>query len=343
MCSEFAHAAHVGHDAGVSFHKAPETEVAVFMADGSFALDVRVEADSVWLSQKQMAELFGVDLRTINEHLINVYQAEELQEDGTLRNFRIVQAEGKRSVTRDTKHYNLDAILSVGYRVNSKRGTQFRIWANGVLREHLLKGYSLNAARLQSRGITELQSAIDLLASTLTAQNLVTDEGRALLNVIQGYARTWNLLLAYDEDTLPAPASSHTKPKSLSVADARNAVSALKLELLQKGEATDLFGLERSEQFSAIIAGLEQDVFGTVLYPTVESRGAHLLYFVIKDHPFSDGNKRAGSFLFVRYLAAHNMHRRISDATLVALALMTAQSDPKQKDLIIRLIMHLIA
>lgn len=206
---------------------------------------------------------------TVNEHLTNIYKTEELRQDGTLRNFRTVQAEGRRSVERDTKHYNLDAILSVGYRINSKRGTQFRIWANGVLRQHLLKGYSLNTAHLQSRGVTELQSAINLLASTLTTQNLVTDEGRALLDVIQGYARTWNLLLAYDDGNLPTPSSSPTKPKPLSVADARHAVSTLKLELLSKGEATDLFGLERGDQFSAIIAGLGQEVFGTVLYPTV--------------------------------------------------------------------------
>lgn len=325
----------------MTFHAAPETDLAVFTDDGGFALDVRVEADSVWLTQKQMADLFGIDIRTVNEHLQTIYKTAELQRDATLRDFRIVRPEGGRTVARDILHYSLDAILSVGYRVNSRRGTQFRIWANTVLRDHLLKGYTLNAARLEHRGITELQAAIALLGDTLTSHSLVTNEGRAILDIVRGYARSWNLLLAYDDGTLSQPAA-HGKPKAISTAEARTAISALKRNLLDKGEATDLFAQERGDQFDAIITGLAQEVFGTTLYPTVESRAAHLLYFVIKDHPFSDGNKRVGSFLFINYLAAHHLHRNVSDTALVALALLTAQSDPKQKDLVIRLIMNLI-
>lgn len=325
----------------MTFHAAPETDLAVFTDDGGFALDVRVEADSVWLTQKQMAQLFLTTPQNITIHLKSIYKDEELQEAATCKESLQVQIEGGRAVTRNARLYNLDAILSVGYRINSRRGTQFRIWANTVLRDHLLKGYTLNAARLEHRGITDLQSAIALLGDTLASHSLVTDEGRAILDIVRGYARSWNLLLAYDDGTLPQPAA-HGKPKTISTAEARAAISALKRDLLDKGEATDLFAQERGDQFDAIITGLAQEVFGTTLYPTVESRAAHLLYFIIKDHPFSDGNKRVGSFLFINYLAAHNLHRNVSDTALVALALLTAQSDPKQKDLVIRLIMNLI-
>lgn len=326
----------------MTFHKSPETDVAVFTADGSFALDVKVEAETVWLTQKQMADLFGTTLANINLHLLNIFDESELDQKATIKEYLIVRNEGGREVRRNIHHYNLDAILSVGYRINSKRGTQFRIWANSILRDHLLKGYSLNEARLQSRGVEELQSAITLLTATLSSQAMVTDQGRAILDVVQTYARSWNLLLAYDEQSLAEPTRGRKKPKPFSVADAKQAISALKLSLLAKGEATDLFALERGPHFDGIIEGLEQEVFGTTLYPTVESRAAHLLYFVIKDHPFSDGNKRVGSFLFVSYLARHGQHSRINDNTLVALALLTAESDPKQKELVIKLIMNLI-
>lgn len=326
----------------MNFHKPHETDVAVFTAEGAFALDVRVEAETVWLTQKQMALLFSTSTDNISLHLANIYRDEELSETATTEDSSVVRMEGSRSVKRTVKHYNLDAILSVGYRINSKRGTQFRIWANTVLRDHLLKGYSLNEARLQTRGIEDLQSDIALLTSTLSSQALVTDQGRAILDVVQTYARSWNLLLAYDDGTLAEPAKGDKEPKPFPVADAKHAISALKLELLAKGEATDLFALERGPQLDAIIEGLEQEVFGTTLYPTVESRAAHLLYFIIKDHPLADGNKRVGSFLFVSYLTLHGLHGRINDNTLVALALLTAESNPKQKDLVIRLIMNLI-
>lgn len=330
------------HCQTVSLHNPPATDVAVFTAEGDFVLDVRVEAESVWLTLQQIADLFKRDKSVISRHLANVYRSSELTKSATVAKYATVQTEGYRNVSRDVNYYSLDAILSVGYRVNSKRGTQFRVWANGVLRDNLLKGYSLNAARLERRGITELQSAIDLLGTTLSSHGLVTDEGRAILDVVQDYARSWSLLLAFDDGSLNEPSGRHGKPKALSIVEAKTAISALKRNLLDKGEATDLFALERGDQFDAILHGLNQEVFGTTLYPTVESRAAHLLYFVIKDHPFSDGNKRVGGFLFVSYLAAHNLHQTVSDTTLVALALLTAQSDPKQKELVIRLIMNLI-
>ena len=319
-------------------HAAPDTNLAVFTAEGGFAVDVRLEAESVWLTLNQIANLFMRDKSVISRHFTNIFRAKELSRSAVVAKFATTASDGK---TYQVEHFNLDAILSVGYRVNSKRGTQFRIWASGVLKDHLLKGYTLDAARLQQRGVGELQSAIDLLSATLSSQRSLTQEGEAILSIIHDYARSWHLLLAYDEDTLSLPGRG-TKPKPLTPAKARTAVSLLKRSLLDAGTATDLFGLERGPQFDAILGGLEQTFDGQALYPTAQARAAHLLYFIIKDHPFADGNKRIGSFLFVHYLARHGLHRRISDTALVALALLTAQSDPKQKDLIIRLVMNLL-
>ncbi len=323
--------------------KPPSSDVAIFKADGTFALEVRLEADSVWLSLQQIADLFRRDKSVVSRHLSNIYRTKELARISTVAKYATVQSEGGRRVSRSIEYFNLDAILSVGYRINSKRGTQFRIWANSVLRDHLLKGYSLNAHRLETRGVAELQSAIDLLSTTLSAQGLVSDEGRAILEIVQTYARSWQLLLAYDEGTLTQPPTAARRPANLSPSKARKAISALKRSLLAAGSATDLFGLERGEQLDGILEGLNQSFGGKALYPTVENRAAHLLYFVIKDHPFADGNKRIGSFLFVSYLARQGLNRRMTDASLVALALLTAQSEPRQKDQIIRLIMNLIA
>ncbi|WP_072387131.1 RhuM family protein [Hyphomicrobium sp. CS1BSMeth3] len=322
---------------------APGTNVAVFTVDGTFSLDVRVEADTLWLTQHQIAALFATSAPNITMHLRNVFREREVSPKRTTKEFLVVRTEGRRQVQRTIPHYNLDAILSVGYRINSKRGTQFRIWASGVLRDHLLKGYSLDAQRLEARGTAELRATIDLLATTLSQEGLIEGEGQAILDVIQHYARSWSLLLAYDEDALRAPTPSSRRPLPLSPTAARRAISTLKRDLLDKGDATDLFGLERGPQLDAIIEGLAQTFDGQALYPSAEIRAAHLLYFVIKDHPFADGNKRIGSFLFVSYLARHGLHGRITDTALVALALLTAQSAPKQKDLIIRLIMNLIS
>ena len=165
--------------------KPPSSDVAIFKADGTFALEVRLEADSVWLSLQQIADLFRRDKSVVSRHLSNIYRTKELARISTVAKYATVQSEGGRRVSRSIEYFNLDAILSVGYRINSKRGTQFRIWANSVLRDHLLKGYSLNAHRLETRGVAELQSAIDLLSTTLSAQGLVSDEGRAILEIVQ--------------------------------------------------------------------------------------------------------------------------------------------------------------
>ncbi len=321
-------------------------EIVLYQADdGHSVIDVHLKDETVWLTLNQMAELFGRDKSVISRHLRNIFKTGELERDATVAKNATVQNEGRRRVTRYIEWFNLDAIISVGYRVNSKRGTQFRIWATSVLKDHLVKGYSLNQKRLAEKGTKELQQVLTLLSNTLEGYNLVNEEGKAVLDIVNRYAGTWRLLLQYDEDNLPALGRKQAPKTVLSIDQARSAVSFLKQELAVRGEATDLFGQERGEGLSGIIGALYQTFGGEDLYPSVEEKAAHLLYFVIKDHPFSDGNKRIGSFLFILFLRLNGLLDRISldNKALVALALLTAASDPAQKDVLIRLVVNLLA
>ncbi len=320
-------------------------EIIIYEAeDGKTSLEVQLQDDTIWLTQAQMAELFNKDVRTINEHLKTIFREGELDEEATLRKFRIVRQEGKRKVKRDIAHYNLDGIISVGYRVNSIRGTQFRIWATSVLRDHLIKGYTVNERRLAEKGLVEIEQAVSLLSRTLNNNELITDEGKAVLDVINSYAKSWTLLLQYDEQQLALPKEKRKTKQQLDYLQVVKAITALKKELLAKGEASDLFGQERDKHLQGILGNISQTFGGEELYPSVEEKAAHLLYFVIKDHPFADGNKRIGSFLFLLFLRENDMLEAsgINENGLVALALLIAESDPKQKELMVRLILNLL-
>jgi len=313
--------------------------------DGKTALDVRLEGDTVWLSQKQMSELFDKNVRTVSEHLRNIFREGELKKSSVIRNFRITASDGK---TYDTQLYNLDVIISVGYRVKSKRGTQFRIWTTQTLKDHLVRGYTLNERRLHERGI-EMKQAVQLLSRTLTRHDLVTEEGRGVLDVITRYAKSWHLLKEYDENNLSVPERRRPARVVINHARARENIGMLKARLVEKDEASNLFGQERTDQLIGILGSIEQTLGGEPLYPSIEEKAAHLLYFVIKDHPFADGNKRIGSFLFILFLRENgylddaNGIPKINDNALVALALLTAESEPRNKDLMIRLIMNLLS
>jgi prophage maintenance system killer protein len=325
-------------------------EVVLYQSpDGEVRLDVRLEHESIWLTQKQMAELFGTSTDNVGRHVKNVYAEGELAEEATTEDSSVVQIEGSRRVRRSVRHYNLDAVISVGYRVNSARGTQFRIWATRMLREHLLAGYTLNEKRLREKGIGEIEQAVSLLARTLTHNELVTGEGAAVLDVVQQYTRAWRLLLEYDEDRLPeAPPRPQTEAFRLTLLAARDLIVDLRAALIERGQATSLFGQERSNQLAAILGGIEQTFGGQPLYPSTQVRAAHLLYFIIKDHPFADGNKRIGALLFLEYLARNRLlaradgSQRLADNAMVALALLVAESEPAQKDLMVRLIVNLL-
>lgn len=276
----------------------------------------------------------------------DIYDAEELTEPATTKDFLVVRTEGKRQVKRSLKHYSLDAIISVGYRVNSTRATRFRQWATTVLREHLTQGYTLNRQRFEQNA-AELEAAMALVKNATVSDILTTDQGRGLVDVIVRYTHTFLWLQRYDEGLLTEPPGC-PGGKLPSTDEARDGIARLKADLMAREEATDLFGNEREDGLSAVLGNLEQTIFGEPAYPTIESKAAHLLYFVIKNHPFSDGNKRIGAYLFVDFLARNGRLLRdralvINDVGLAALALLVAQSDPKSKEVMISLIKNMLA
>lgn len=311
---------------------------------GEHPVEVRLEGDTVWLKQEQMTALFGRERSVITKHIRNVFAEGELAREAVCANFARTAADGK---TYRVEHYNLDVIISVGYRVKSLQGTRFRQWATGVLRQHLADGYTLNQKRLRERGV-EFEQALSLLARTLTARQLVNDEGRAVLRVIGDYARSWSLLQAYDEQSLSGQSLKQQGMRALGLDEVLSAIGQLRSELIAKGEASELFGRVRGNGLASAIATIEQGFGDEWLYPNVASRAAHLLYLVIKNHPLADGNKRTGSFLFLWYLPrnqhllARPVEQLINDNTLVALALLVAESLPKQKELMVKLVEHFL-
>lgn len=301
----------------------------------------------MWLSQRQMAEVFDTSTDNISLHLKNIYAEGELDEAATTEESSVVRPEGARQVRRKVRQYNLDAIISVGYRVSSKRAVAFRQWATRTLREHLTQGYTLNRQRLEANA-RELEAALLLVKKAAQSPELLADTGRGLVDIVTRYAQTFLLLQRYDEGLLAEPREQRGGVLP-TVAEARAALARLKAELMARGEATDLFAREREDAFAALLGNLDQTVFGEPAYPSVEAKAAHLLYFVIKNHPFSDGNKRSGAFLFVDFL---NRNGRlldgagqpvINDIGLAALALLVAESAPANKDTMIRLIMNMLA
>ncbi len=318
-------------------------EIVIYQADdGSSSLEVRLYDDSIWMSLNQIAALFDRNKSVISRHLHNIFKSEELQRDAVVAKKATTAADGK---TYQVDYFNLDAIISVGYRVNSIRGTHFRIWATSVLKDHLIKGYTVNKHRLAEKGLLEMEQAVALLSKTLQNRELITDQGKAILSVISRYAKSWMILLHYDEDRLELPKTKTPVKQALSYLQARKAISTLKSELVRREEASDLFGQERAGHLQGILGSIDQTFDGKDLYPSVEEKAAHLFYFVIKDHPFADGNKRIGAFLFLLYLRENDLleSAAINQNGLVALALLIAESDPKQKELMIRLILNLLS
>ena len=318
-------------------------ELAFFETDDG-SIEVRVEQETVWLSQDQMARIFERERSVITKHLRNVFRDGELAEEAVCANFAHTAADGK---TYQTKFFNLDAILSVGYRVNSKRGIHFRQWATRVLKEHLTRGYTLDRQRLEHNA-RELEAALLLVRRTLSNAELAHDAGSGLAEIVVRYTQTFLWLQRYDEGLLTDP-RGHPGGELPPVAEARAGIAALKTDLIAKGQASALFGNEREDGLAALLGNLDQTVFGEPAYPTLESRAAHLLYFVVKNHPFSDGNKRIGAFLFAGFL--HRNGRLfgddgspvVNDIGLAALSLLVAQSRPDEKDVLIRLIMNMLA
>lgn len=327
------------------------SEVVVFKPQGGqteFQVVLDGEQDTVWATEQQIMELFGKARRTIGEHITNIYEEGELDKESTWREFRQVQKEGNREVSRKVSIYNLDIIISVGYRVKSQIGTEFRKWATQRLKEYLLKGYSINQKLLQTeqQKVETLQEEINQLNEELfQTQKALTD---GLLSIIEHYSKSFELLDKYDKDELSSENLNKDLIYVINYDDVKNAIQQLKSSLIAKGEASELFGNEKDDSFQGILGSISQTVFGELAYPTIEEQAVQLLYSIIKGHPFSDGNKRIGSFMFVWFLEQNGHHlnengeRKINDNTLVTLALAVAQSLPEQRETVQKLIMNLI-
>ena len=307
---------------------------------GETQVEVRFEHDTVWLNLNQIAQLFGRDKSVISRHLSAVFRDNELDRHSVVAKNATTALDGK---TYQVDFYNLDAILSVGYRVNSKQGTQFRIWATQRLRDYLVEGISINKDRLQ-----ELEKIVEVISKTTIDQTHDLAEAKGLLHILNHYTKSFILLNQFDSASLPLQNLNGVVTYQIEYDEAVQAIEILKSELIQKNEATPLFGNQKDKSFEGILRSILQTFDGNYLYPTIEEQSAHLLYFVIKNHPFSDGNKRIGAFLFVwfleknSHLLKHNGERKINDNALTALALLVAQSKPEDKELMIRLICNLI-
>jgi death-on-curing family protein len=318
----------------------PGGEVVLYRAsDGTVTLDVRLEQETVWLSLNQMAALFERDKSVISRHLRNVFEENELDPQATVANFATVQKEGERTVTRQVEFYNLDAIISVGYRVNSKRGTQFRIWATRVLRDHIVRGYSVNQKRLR-----DLNQAVRLIADTAKRRDLSGDEAKALLRVVGEYSRALDLLDDYDHQRVLPPQATGKVVHILNYEEALRIVSQLR----KRFGGSALFGAEKDKGLASALGAVMQTFGGTDVYPSLEEKAAHLLYFLVKNHAFVDGNKRIAAALFLWFLERNGIlvnsagERLISDAALVAMTLMIAESRPEEKDVLVRIVTHLL-
>jgi len=297
-----------------------------------------------------MTELFHRDKSVISRHIRNIFKEDELEKRSTVANFATVQTEGSRSVERSIEFYNLDVIISVGYRVNSKRGTQFRIWATQVLKDHLIKGYSINEKRLREQNIrlAELQKTVNLMSRVIKGRELEKAEAAGLLNVITNYSYALNLLDQYDHQSLKIRKTTKKKQPVITYEKSRKAIDTLVKQSRKKGQPSELFGKEKDKSFKGSLGAIYQTFDGKEVYPSIEEKAAHLLYFVVKNHSFVDGNKRIGAFLFIWFLDINGIlytldgKKRLGDNALVALTLVIAESRPKDKDMIIRVVINLI-
>ncbi|MBT3296695.1 MAG: virulence protein RhuM/Fic/DOC family protein [Lentisphaerae bacterium] len=308
--------------------------------DGGVQLDVRLENETIWLTLNQLAELFGRDKSVISRHLRSIYSTGELQREATVAENATVQEEGARSVTRKLDYYNLDAIISVGYRVNSKRGTAFRIWATNVLRQHLVQGYSVHEQRLVALG-----QSLKLASDITRRKQLSGDEASALLQTVSDYAYALGLLDDYDHQRVAVRRKSVREAVRVDYAEALALIDQMRSAF---GDSA-VFGVEKDDSLHSSLSAVMQSFGGQDVYPSVEEKAAHLLYFLVKNHSFVDGNKRIAAVVFLRFAEKNDLlydeqgGKRIADNALVAMTLMIAESKPAEKDVIAAMLTNLIA
>ncbi|MCL4385482.1 MAG: virulence protein RhuM/Fic/DOC family protein [Actinobacteria bacterium] len=316
--------------------------------DGKVELDVKLEKETLWLTLNQMALLFQRDKSVISRHIKNIYKTEELNKKSTVAFFATVQNEGGRLIQRQMEYYNLDMIISVGYRVNSKQGTQFRIWATKVLKDYLVQGYVINQKKLleQTEKFELLQNTINFLKNKSIYPEL-HDKTEELLSFLEDYSKSLTILNQYDSGEISL-VKGYKPTYKITYKKCEQLIQEVKISLMQKNEATDLFGKEINNKLKSIIGAIYQTFNKKDLYPSIEEKAANLLYLIIKDHPFVDGNKRIGSLLFLHFLAKNNYllknsgERKINDNTIIALALLIAISLPVEKDIMIKIITNLL-
>jgi prophage maintenance system killer protein len=305
-------------------------------SNGKTALDVRLEGDTLWLTQKQISELFQTERSVVTKHFGNIFRSGELDKNSVCAKFAHTARDGK---TYKTTFYNLDAIISVGYRVNSKRGTQFRIWATDVLHNYILKGYSANKRRLK-----ELKQSLRVVSNVLERYNVNSDQAKALLKVVTDYAYALDLLDDYDHQRISIKQVRKGKIMGLSYEEAQQII----LQLRKTFKAPDIFGREKDKSLNSSLHTIMQTFDGRDVYPSLEEKAAHLLYFLVKNHSFVDGNKRIAAALFLWFMEKNNAlynkdrTKRIADNALVAITLMIAESKPSEKDVMVNLIVNLI-
>jgi prophage maintenance system killer protein len=322
-----------------------ELELAVYIKeDGQKGINVQVEGENVWLTQKKMADLFEVSSANITMHLKNIYLEDELDENSTTKDYLVVQKEGNRSVKRNLKNYNLDAILSVGYRISGKKGTHFRRWANDVLKDHLLLGYSVNKKRL-----LEKEEALLDLKNTLSLFSINNeDKSSGLFEILKRYTKSFIDLHTFDEGSFSNEKMCYKTAIPLMEKEANESILSLKNHLEKNEINVHLFGKNREDGLNTILSGIFQSFGGEDMYKSIEEKASHLLYFIIKNHPFIDGNKRIGAFLFTLFLDKNNYlyhddgSSKISHEALTSLTILVAMSDPSRKKDMIDLIMHII-
>jgi prophage maintenance system killer protein len=312
-------------------------------SSGSIEFKGDLTHETIWASLDQIAKLFNRDKSGISRHIKNIFKSGELDIDSTVAKIATVQIEGNRTVTRDIEYYNLDMILSIGYRVDSKEATVFRKWATSILKQYLLDGYAINEKKLSTTKtlLNNLKQTIEILST----KNIGYE--KELLNLLQNYTKTLSLLESYDKDNIDDLEGCHSE-YILTYENTKDILCQLKSNLIDKGEATKLFANEKNNELKGIINNLYQTFGGVELYPSIEDKASNLLYFIIKDHPFNDGNKRSASFMFIYflnkcdYLYKNNGEEKINDNALTVLTLLVATSNPKDKDILIKLIKHLI-
>lgn len=316
-----------GYGGAVVLYRAP---------DGKVSLDIKIEKETVWLSLNQMVDLFDRDKSVVSRHLHNIFENGELDRNSVVAFFATTAADGK---TYRVEYFNLDAVISVGYRVNSKRGTQFRIWATQILRDHILKGYSVNERRLK-----ELRQSLRLIGQVLDRRDVSSDQAKALLRVVTDYERALDILDDYDHQRVRTPKLPPTQAIGIEYDEALNLIDQMR----ERFGGSALFGREKDGSLRGSLGAVMQTFDGKDVYPSLEEKAASLLYFLVKNHSFVDGNKRIAAALFLWFMEKNRLLygpdgvKLIADATLVAVTLMIAESNPDQKDILTRLVANLI-